>query len=522
MRSYGITNAAPYSVAPAIGAVGDIYWNTPSKLLYASDGAVWNAVGATAANGLPPGGTAGQFLVKSSATDFAAQWNDPQWSIAGATLTPYDPVKALAVPGPTAAGADQSALRLGSRTQKLRVHALPGLDWTGLTINEFFNGSAWTRDDTAKPSWRMLMRTDLDQFAVERVSASGVGTQPFCIDGAGGTEGRVQISIPTTNTTYDVLTGKYANVTCRAHFIVGPQGQASVRSNIGWAAPVDDTAQPDWALNIGVDGFGVYRSPAGASPAWVTLLDLTNTGALTCPTGPIKAGSAGGTGYAMLVSGDTTNPGYLAIHHPNTTRVAYIGFTGTGGTKTVWQAEAGWGIALSTGNSAFDFYGTETSIFLRGTNRSAVWFRSGATGWYADDNVSFYCYGNAWGYFIQCVNQNPAYINFNAETIHQKGHRMAFLAVGAGTTYLTDAHEYLIGNCDSGASHVYFVLPMANTCQGRTYYFTKWSGNTGLVMRVQTQGGEQIEGVTFFDVTAHLGKAIVMSANYGVGWYRIL
>jgi len=522
MRSYGLTNAAPYSGAPAVGAVGDLYWDIAAKALYGSDGAAWNAVGASAPNGLPAGGAAGYFLVKSSAVDYAAQWNPPQWSIAGATLTPFDPLKALAIPGPTASGADQSAVRLGSRTQKLRIDAFPGLDWSGLTLNNVYDGTAWTRDDTAKPGWRTVLRTDLDQFAVERTSATGVQTQPFCIDGAGATEGRVQISIPTTNTTNDVLTGKYGSIAARAHFIVGSTGAVSVRSNVGWAGSTDDSAQPSWAINLGMDGFGVYRSPAAATATWSQFVAVDNAGNLTCAYGSIKAGSANSTGWTQLQPGDTSNPGYLAIFHPNGTRVGYLGFTGTGGSKTVWQAEAGWGLALATQNGAFDFYGTDTNINLRGTNRSAVWFRNGTTGWYADADNMLRCYGNAWGDWIQFANVNPGYINFNAETIHARAHRMAFLAVGAGTTYLTDAHEYVVANCDSGASHCYLVLPLASSCQGRVYYFTKWSGNTGLVMRVQTQGGETIEGNAYYDTTAHLGKSIVQAANYGVGWYRIL
>ena len=41
MRSYGVTNAAPYASAPAVGAAGDTYFNTTSKQLYLSDGTQW-------------------------------------------------------------------------------------------------------------------------------------------------------------------------------------------------------------------------------------------------------------------------------------------------------------------------------------------------------------------------------------------------------------------------------------------------------------------------------------------------
>jgi len=42
-RSYGITNTAPYASAPAVGASGDTYWNTTSKIFYISDGTNWVA-----------------------------------------------------------------------------------------------------------------------------------------------------------------------------------------------------------------------------------------------------------------------------------------------------------------------------------------------------------------------------------------------------------------------------------------------------------------------------------------------
>jgi len=47
-RAYGITNAAPYASAPAVGAAGDTYWNTTEKALYGSDGTAWNKVGTLA------------------------------------------------------------------------------------------------------------------------------------------------------------------------------------------------------------------------------------------------------------------------------------------------------------------------------------------------------------------------------------------------------------------------------------------------------------------------------------------
>jgi hypothetical protein len=45
MRSYGITNAAPYAAAPAVGAAGDTYFDTTAKQLYLCDGTQWFTAG---------------------------------------------------------------------------------------------------------------------------------------------------------------------------------------------------------------------------------------------------------------------------------------------------------------------------------------------------------------------------------------------------------------------------------------------------------------------------------------------
>jgi len=60
MRAYGITNAAPYASAPAVGASGDSYWNTTDQSLYISNGTAWVKAGPGA--GGPPSGSAGGSL----------------------------------------------------------------------------------------------------------------------------------------------------------------------------------------------------------------------------------------------------------------------------------------------------------------------------------------------------------------------------------------------------------------------------------------------------------------------------
>jgi hypothetical protein len=43
-RTYGTTNVMPYAAAPAVGQVGDEYYNTASKALFLSDGTQWNLI----------------------------------------------------------------------------------------------------------------------------------------------------------------------------------------------------------------------------------------------------------------------------------------------------------------------------------------------------------------------------------------------------------------------------------------------------------------------------------------------
>jgi hypothetical protein len=40
-REYGISNAVPYSTAPAVGVAGDMYYDSTTKALYISDGTAW-------------------------------------------------------------------------------------------------------------------------------------------------------------------------------------------------------------------------------------------------------------------------------------------------------------------------------------------------------------------------------------------------------------------------------------------------------------------------------------------------
>jgi len=83
-RSFGITNAAPYATAPAVGSAGDVYWNTTEKTLYGSDGTNWYRVGPSVSIGLTAPGSpiVGQLWWRSDTGNMFIYYDDgnsQQW-----------------------------------------------------------------------------------------------------------------------------------------------------------------------------------------------------------------------------------------------------------------------------------------------------------------------------------------------------------------------------------------------------------------------------------------------------------
>jgi hypothetical protein len=103
-----------------------------------------------------------------------------------AALLSLDATGLLTIPGPPASAADNATILMGSRTQKGRLAALPGLDWVGMTLNRKYNGSAWTRDDTAQPSWTIAVSNPADALSVAHEDAAGTATTPFQVRGSDG------------------------------------------------------------------------------------------------------------------------------------------------------------------------------------------------------------------------------------------------------------------------------------------------------------------------------------------------
>lgn len=72
MRDYGISNAQALASAPAVGLVGDTYYNTTTKTMYASDGTAWQPIT------VPILGSAGRWnyaAVNTSGTTVAGEFH---------------------------------------------------------------------------------------------------------------------------------------------------------------------------------------------------------------------------------------------------------------------------------------------------------------------------------------------------------------------------------------------------------------------------------------------------------------
>jgi len=104
----------------------------------------------------------------------------PAW----AALLTLDNTGKLTLPGPTATGTDQSAIGFGTRTTKGHLITLPSLDSIGLSINRYYDGAAWQRDDAAKDAWHLGMSSG-GNVQIVYVSTAGSGLAYFNMDNAG-------------------------------------------------------------------------------------------------------------------------------------------------------------------------------------------------------------------------------------------------------------------------------------------------------------------------------------------------
>jgi hypothetical protein len=217
-------------------------------------------------------------------------------SSTGLPLMTVDATGLLTVPGPPASAADNATIIMGSRTQKGRLAALPGLDWLGLTLNQRYTGSAWVRDDTAQPSEALSLQPG--GLSLGFITAAGAGSTPFSVQASDGktyctlanssvsiammapastirtgNAGNMTVNFNSNNVINTWLTvgsvtittaGGFVLITCTASLIYSGSGGTPVYV----ALYRDANALGSWKFTPGASTGGILTFPLPSMPSW--------------------------------------------------------------------------------------------------------------------------------------------------------------------------------------------------------------------------------------------------------------
>jgi hypothetical protein len=247
---------------PPVGPVqGQLWWrNDPDGVLYI----YYND------------GTSSQFV---PATPTASSL----WRVSGATLTPTDATKAVAV----AAASGTGSLIAGTGTSTLRL-LTPGL----ISANYYWSGT-WQRDDTSRPGWLVGANNGagIDNFSVARDAGAGQ-VNLLVLDSAGSLTTAVT-TIESTGT----VRSKDPPGSIKTHVGVY-NGSALLLGVNDWRAP-EVAPWPSWLAvfdaNNAVDNVQFFRRAAGAAAGSLTMMLKLDAAGNLVITGSVGQKASGTT-----------------------------------------------------------------------------------------------------------------------------------------------------------------------------------------------------------------------------------
>jgi len=326
-RSYGTTNAGPYTTAPAVGAAGDTYWNNTSKTLYVSDGTVWRVATPGA---LPAGGAAGQALGKFTTADFDVGWLTYSGQLMSTyngsldtQLTPGIYVRTSVAGDPIATSNSVIVEVLAGQDspQQWRLQRMHGA--TAATYGQIFQRTS----SAGSGAWSPWINVGAGAFPI--LVAYGSDTGPFAIGATTfgsattwGTAGGLQQTFtPLANHVYRIRVsvvqvfggatgnGIYMQLTRDAGTALGTIFglQAYLTGVLRTFGPsveyIGTLSNPGTATTIGIRGWSSQASSGAVAaetgnPVFMTVEDLGLLGGSAAPSAAIPAG--GSLGQALV------------------------------------------------------------------------------------------------------------------------------------------------------------------------------------------------------------------------------
>jgi hypothetical protein len=269
--------------------------------------------------GIPRGGTTGQVLAKSSATDFEAVWQLVTAAQLAADAKPWtdDPTTKYLKPTTTDRGIavaqggaqGRSPIQWGNRTIKGRLLADGTADSLGVSINASLNSNDtfYTVDDATRPSWVVWQRANAGGGVNDVVSwMHGVaGSSPTSelmqLNGAG------KLTVP-GGSPGDAFQCGLRVPKGRVNAAAGADA-VQFTMNRRYDGVRDDATKPSWSVLLGVDTDNVIIEHADAAGTFRQPLVLDGAGKLTLSGATVSDKN-------FLIFGNPTIKGRLV--HPNT------------------------------------------------------------------------------------------------------------------------------------------------------------------------------------------------------------